>query len=88
MTRTSSGSDPDKRQRARIGAYALHAQRDSREITRPAREAFLEKFRREVDPEDILDEEDRERRARRAMRAHMLRLARLSAAKRRSRNDR
>jgi hypothetical protein len=43
--------------------------------TRPAREAFLKRFEREVDPENKLSPEERHRRAEHAKRAYMLRLA-------------
>lgn len=41
----------------------LHARHDSRELTRPARQAFLAKFDREVDPDAVLPEAERLRRA-------------------------
>ena len=69
--------------RGRIGAFTTHARHDSREITAPAREAFLSKFEKEVDPDSVLDAEERSRRADYARRAHFARLARLSAVARR-----
>jgi predicted chitinase len=42
--------------RARIAAYALHSQRDSKEVTAPARAGFLARFEREVDPHRVLTE--------------------------------
>lgn len=68
--------------RGRIGAYARLARHDPRELTQPARDAFLSKFEREVDPDGTLAPEERQRRAECARKAHMLRLARLSAAAR------
>ena len=65
--------------RGRIGAYALHAKRDPRETTAPARAAFLERFEREVDPDRVLPEAERLRRAESARKAHFARLALLSA---------
>ncbi|MDP8925157.1 MAG: hypothetical protein M3O34_20120 [Chloroflexota bacterium] len=65
--------------RGRIGAYALHARRDPRETTAPARAAFLKRFEREVDPEGALPEVERLRRAECARKAHMARLALASA---------
>lgn len=47
--------------------------------TRPARDAFLARFEREVDPNAELSEDERRRRAEHAKRAHMLRLAKRSA---------
>jgi hypothetical protein len=74
--------------RARIGAHALHASYDSRELTAPARAAFLERFEREVDPEGVLPAPERLRRAAHARKAYMTRLALASAkARRRSPND-
>lgn len=40
-----------RRLRARAAAYAMYAKNDSRETSRPGREAFLARFEREVDPE-------------------------------------
>jgi hypothetical protein len=51
--------------------------------TRPAREAFLHRFEREVDPDGVLPPAERSRRAQHALRAHMLRLAKHSVAARR-----
>jgi hypothetical protein len=56
--------------RARLAAHSLHAQYDSREITAPARTAFLARFEREVDPEGKLDASERARRAEHAKRAY------------------
>jgi len=71
--------------RARIGAYALHAKYDSRELTAPARNRFLARFLDEVDPERTLPEPERLRRARQALRASMTRLALRSAQSRQAR---
>jgi hypothetical protein len=80
--------DPDEMsRRGRIGAHTLHSRYDSRELTRPAREAFLSKFEREVDPDGTLSPEERQRRAEHARRAHMARIARLSAIARRARKE-
>jgi hypothetical protein len=64
---------------ARIAAFSLHASRDSKEITSPARAAFLKRFERQVDPDAILPDAERQRRAHAALRAHMARLALASA---------
>jgi hypothetical protein len=69
--------------RGRIGAHVTHSRHDSRELTARAREAFLAKFEREVDPDGALTPEERRRRAEHARRAHMVRIARLSAIARR-----
>lgn len=71
--------------RARIGAHALHAKHDSRETTRAARETFLERFEREVDPAAELPLDERRRRAEAARRAYFTRLALSSARSRRRR---
>jgi hypothetical protein len=67
--------------RGRLGAHALHARHDSREITRPAREAFARRFLDEVDPERTLPEAERNRRAAHARKAYYARLALASASR-------
>lgn len=69
--------------RARLAAHALHSQYDSRDLTAPARSAFLKRFEDEVDPDRILSEDERQRRAAHARKAHMHRLALKSAQARR-----
>jgi hypothetical protein len=71
----------------RIGAHQLHASRDSADITRAARSAFLDKFEHEADPDGVLAPQERRRRAGHLRRAHMLRLALRSADVRRARRD-
>ena len=73
--------------RARIAAYALHAKYDSRDLTRAARAAFLERFERQVDPDCVLPTAERHRRAEAAKRAYFLQLARRSAAVRARRDE-
>jgi hypothetical protein len=68
--------------RGRIGAHTLHATHDSRQITASARQAFLSKFEREVDPDGVLTLDERRRRAGHALKAHMARLALRSAKER------
>ena len=55
MSVPGPGNEPASRAerslRARLAAYALHAQRDPRETTANGRAAFLARFDREVDPE-------------------------------------
>ena len=76
--------DPDEMAlRGRIGAHRLHAMHDARETTAKARETFLNRFEREVDPDGTLSPEERRRRAEHAKKAHFARLARLSAEARR-----
>lgn len=71
--------------RGRMGAHALHAKYDSREVTAPARAAFFARFEREVDPENVLPEAERRRRAEHARKAYYAGLALKSAAARRAR---
>jgi hypothetical protein len=72
-------------QRGRLGAHVLHSRYDSREITKPAREAFDRRFLDEVDPQRELPEAERLRRAQHARKAYMARLALKSAMARRKR---
>ena len=51
--------------------------------TRPARDAFLARFERQVDPDGELPEHERRQRAEHAKRAYMLGLAKRSATARR-----
>ncbi len=78
--------------RARLAAYAMHAQHDSRQTSAPGRAAFLARFEREVDPDERLEPEERCRRAEQARRAYFARLslaaAKARAAKRAVRSDR
>ena len=69
--------------RGRIGAYTLHATHDPRQTTQKAREAFLARFEREVDPDGVLPVEERRRRAAMARKAYFARLALASARARR-----
>jgi hypothetical protein len=78
----------DRALRGRIGAYRLHATHDSRETSRPGREAFLASFERAVDPDGILPPAERTRRTAHARSAHFARLAYLSARARRKRATR
>lgn len=74
---------PEQRSlRARLAAHALHAQTDSREHVRPAREAFMRRFEDQVDPDRELSEEERARRAHQALKSHMTRLALRSSTSR------
>jgi hypothetical protein len=60
---------------ARIAAEISWARTHDRSArTRPAREAFLKRFEREVDPDGQLSPDERRRRAEHAKRAYMLRL--------------
>jgi hypothetical protein len=73
-------SPEERTLRARIGAHALHAAHDSRELTANARAAFYGRFLNQVDTESPgLGEDERLRRAEHLLRAHMARLALQSA---------
>ena len=84
----SPGNEPtsqaERSLRARLAAYALHAQRDARETTANGRAAFLARFDREVDPEGLLEPDERRRRGEQARRAYFTRLALASAKARRA----
>lgn len=74
--------------RARMGGHALHAKHDSRQLTKPARRAFLDRFERQVDPDLTLSSEERSRRADQARRSYFSSLALRSAqARRRGRSQ-
>lgn len=62
-----------RRLRARVGAYALHAQGGT--STKAGTAAFLARFDRQVDPDGLLLPEERARRAGLALKAHMSTLA-------------
>jgi hypothetical protein len=72
---------PEERSlRARIGAHALHAAHDSRELTANARAGFYGRFLKQVDKASPgLQDDERLRRAEHLLRAHMARLALRSA---------
>jgi hypothetical protein len=73
--------DINKRIAAEI-SWARTYDRSAR--TCPAREAFLKRFEREVDPDNKLPLDERRRRADHAKRAYMLRLSKKAAAARKS----
>ena len=73
-------SPTERSLRARLAAYAMHAQHDTRQTSANGRAAFLARFEREVDPDGRLDPEERARRAEQARRAYFARLS-LAAAK-------
>lgn len=69
--------------RNRVGAHVLHATRDSKKLSQPARDAFMARFDSEVDPDGTLDPAERARRAEHAKKAYFTRLALKSAKARR-----
>lgn len=71
-----SSLTPNQRtQRARIAAHARWKNQAGAEGTRAAREAFLARFARQVDPEGRLDPVERARRAESAKREYFQRMA-------------
>ncbi len=79
-----SGLTPEARSlRARMGAHAMHAKHDSRETSKPGREAFRSSFEKQVDPDGILEPAERARRAEHAKRAFYTGIALKSAQARR-----
>lgn len=71
-----SDLSPKRRtQLARIAANAKWATTDRSQGTAAAREAFLARFERQVDPDGLLDPAERSRRAESAKRAHFQRMA-------------
>jgi hypothetical protein len=77
--------DINKRIAAEVSWARTH---DRSARTRPAREAFLKRFEKEVDPDGTLPPEDRRQRAEHAKRAYMLQLAKRSAAARKASSPR
>jgi hypothetical protein len=68
----------------RIGAHSKWSKTPDRSAaTAPARRAFLERFEREVDPDNTLPADERARRAGHARKAYFQRLALKSANARR-----
>lgn len=63
----------NRSQAGRLGAASLHAQ--GKTNTRPATQAFLARFEREVDPDGVLPPAVRAKRAQHALKAHMTRLS-------------
>jgi Helix-turn-helix domain len=67
------------RMQRRAAAHSLHSLYDSRELTQPARDAFLHRFLEQVDPEGLLPRKERARRADQAKKAYFTDLARRSS---------
>lgn len=81
---TTNRTDRERTLAARIAAHASWAATPDREVrTRPARVAFLARFERQVDPDDLLSPEERHLRAESARRAYFQGLALKSARTRR-----
>jgi hypothetical protein len=73
--------------RGRIGACITHSWHDARELTSPARAAFLSTFEKQVDLDGVHSPDERRRRATLARKSHMVCLARLSVLARRGASD-
>lgn len=71
--------------RARIAAHTRWSREDPAATAARAQAGLMDKFRREVDPNNELPEAERERRAEAARRAHMQRLALASSKARAAR---
>ena len=78
-------SPSERTLRARLAAHTLYSKVDATEHTRPARQAFLNSFEEQVDPDRKLDPAERKRRAEHAKKAHFARLSLLSSKARRQR---
>ena len=72
--------------RARLGGLTTAARHDTREITAPARAAFMSRFEVEVDPAGTLAPAERARRAEAARKAYFTRMALKSAQSRAKRS--
>ena len=72
--------------RGRLAAYAMHAQ--GKTNTRPATEAAMRRFEREVDPEGVLPPDERARRAEFARKRYFTELAFKSSKARAARGRR
>lgn len=71
----SSLTKAQRSQRARLAANSRWAKGDRAEGTQAARDAFLQRFVTEVDPDGVLDPVERDRRAESARRAYFQRMA-------------
>lgn len=66
--------------RARLGAHARWAHCEDRQAaTAAARQAWADRWDKQVDPDGVLPPDERARRAEHAKRAHMTRMAMASA---------
>jgi len=74
--------DPRRVLAGRIGGLIAASRNDTREMTERARAAFLDRFDRQVDPDNLLDPAARRRRSAAAKKAYFTALALKSAAAR------
>lgn len=87
MPRRDRRSATERTLQAKAAAHVLHGRYDSRDLTRQARQAFLDGFERKADPYFELDPAERQRRANQLISAHFTDLARKSVASRRRRKN-
>ena len=81
---TTDSANRERTLAARIAAHASWAATPDREArTRPARAAFIARFERQVDPDNVLPPHERRVRAESAKHAYFQRLAMRSAKMRR-----
>jgi len=81
-------SPAERSLRAKLAAHTLHAKvADASAHTAPARQAFLDRFEREVDPDGNLTPAERARRAEHARKAYFADLAFKSAKARRQKTE-
>ncbi|MEX0698902.1 MAG: hypothetical protein WD354_04135 [Acidimicrobiia bacterium] len=73
--------------RGRLAAHTLHSKVDSTAHTEAARNAFMARFERQVDPDGVLDPAERSRRAEQAKKAYFAGLALKSARARGARRQ-
>lgn len=80
-------SPAERSVQARVAAFAMHSQHDTRETTAAARTAFRSSFERKVDPNGILEPAERRRRAEAARKSHYAKMTAASLASRRIRAE-
>jgi len=80
-------TEKQQQKAGRIGGLSKSSRYDPQTLTGKARQSFLARFERDVDPEGILEPLERQRRAEAARRAYMSRLAMKGAETRRKRKS-
>jgi hypothetical protein len=81
----SRDREAERRLAKQIAAHEKWSKQDPSAGTQAARDAFNQRFLRQVDPDGVLDEPERRRRAWHARRAYFARLSLASAKARRAR---
>ena len=90
MAASTTLTPSERSLRARLASHTRWAQtspEDARKTGEAAQRGLVERFAREIDPDESLNPEERYRRARHARDAHMARLALASAKARRKRSN-